>query len=67
MKLAQGDMAVNLSYHIVYFLFTLVIVTSKYSTLTQLKYRFAFTTVAQIDGNQPQCKNYIDIQDSAAP
>ena len=57
----------KLVYHIiVYFLFILVTITFKYTTLTQLTYHFAFTTVAQNDGLQPQCKNDIDIQDTAA-
>ena len=51
----------------VYFLFTLVTVTYKYSTLTQLTYLLHLTTVAQIDGHQPQCKYDIGVQDSTAP
>ena len=65
-KLAWGDIAVNLSITLVYFLFTLVTVTCKYSTLTQLTYHLHITTVAQIDGHQPQCKHDMSVQDSAA-
>ena len=68
MKLAEGDMGVNLSIALLsIFIFTLVTVTCKYSTLTQLTYLLHLTTVAQIEIHQPQFKNDIDVQDSAAP
>ena len=66
MKLAYGDMVVNLSITLLSILFTLVTVTCKYSTLTQKHTILHLTTVAQIDGHQPQCKHDIGVQDSAA-
>ena len=67
MKQAYGDMGVNLSITLLstFYLHYYSYLHMQY--IDTINIILHLTTVVQIDGHQPQCKNDIDVQDSAAP